>query len=147
MKLGSAGGLSVADYFATFDTIQESGRDEDLGSGGALCCLTCLTHSMPFIIWWWEPERIRTSMSPTETTWENMILVGEMQCLPVATGCVAWWRMVYASLLHQYHLLWLCRRSFKSLWHHECQAFDVTHQPDREAAFLILARPLPSREQ
>jgi hypothetical protein len=36
MKLSTSGGLSAADYFATFDTIQQSNVDGDLGSGGAL---------------------------------------------------------------------------------------------------------------
>jgi hypothetical protein len=37
IKLSTAnGGLSVADYFEPFNTLQESGMDEDLGSGGAL---------------------------------------------------------------------------------------------------------------
>jgi len=37
LKLTAAGGkLSVADYFNTHDTTAQSGRDEDLGSGGAL---------------------------------------------------------------------------------------------------------------
>jgi hypothetical protein len=36
MKLSTASGLSVADYFAMFDANGESGQDEDLGSGGAI---------------------------------------------------------------------------------------------------------------
>jgi PQQ-like domain len=36
MKLSTANGLRVADYFATFDTIAQSDVDGDLGSGGAL---------------------------------------------------------------------------------------------------------------
>ncbi len=36
LKLGTSGGLSVADYFAMSKTVQESNADEDLGSGGAL---------------------------------------------------------------------------------------------------------------
>jgi hypothetical protein len=36
LKLGTAGGLAVADYFAMSSTVQESKADEDLGSGGAL---------------------------------------------------------------------------------------------------------------
>jgi hypothetical protein len=36
IKLGTAGGLSVADYFATFDTVSASNADTDLGSGGAM---------------------------------------------------------------------------------------------------------------
>ncbi len=36
LKLSTARGLSVADYFEMADTAQESGRDEDFGSGGAL---------------------------------------------------------------------------------------------------------------
>jgi hypothetical protein len=36
IKLSTSGGLKVADYFATFDTVQKSNADVDLGSGGAL---------------------------------------------------------------------------------------------------------------
>ena len=36
MKLSPGGGLHAADYFATFNTIQESNEDGDLGSGGAM---------------------------------------------------------------------------------------------------------------
>ena len=36
IKLSTAGNLSVADYFATFDTVAQSSADSDLGSGGAL---------------------------------------------------------------------------------------------------------------
>ncbi len=36
MKLRSTGGLAVADYFAVYNTMQESNADQDLGSGGAL---------------------------------------------------------------------------------------------------------------
>jgi hypothetical protein len=36
LKLSTASGLKVADYFATFDTVQKSNQDVDLGSGGAL---------------------------------------------------------------------------------------------------------------
>jgi hypothetical protein len=36
IKLATAGGLSVADYFATFNTVSQSNADADLGSGGAL---------------------------------------------------------------------------------------------------------------
>jgi hypothetical protein len=36
LKLGTAGGVAVADYFAMSNTVQESKADEDLGSGGAL---------------------------------------------------------------------------------------------------------------
>src|SRR5262249_836827 len=36
LKIATAGGLSVADYFATFDTVARSNADTDLGSGGAL---------------------------------------------------------------------------------------------------------------
>lgn len=36
LKLNTSNGLSVADYFAVSNTIDESNRDEDLGSGGAL---------------------------------------------------------------------------------------------------------------
>jgi hypothetical protein len=36
LKLSTASGLAVADYFALFNTVQESNADEDLGSGGAL---------------------------------------------------------------------------------------------------------------
>ncbi|WP_232833588.1 pyrrolo-quinoline quinone [Paraburkholderia kururiensis] len=36
LKLATAPGLAVADYFATFDTVALSSQDQDLGSGGAL---------------------------------------------------------------------------------------------------------------
>ena len=36
IKLATAGGLSVADYFATFNTVAQSNADTDLGSGGAM---------------------------------------------------------------------------------------------------------------
>jgi len=36
LKIATAGGLSVADYFATFDTVSQSNADADLGSGGAM---------------------------------------------------------------------------------------------------------------
>jgi hypothetical protein len=36
LKISTAGGLAVADYFATFDTVSKSNADSDLGSGGAL---------------------------------------------------------------------------------------------------------------
>jgi len=36
IKLSTAGTLGVADYFATFDTVQKSAADLDLGSGGAV---------------------------------------------------------------------------------------------------------------
>jgi hypothetical protein len=36
LKLGVSPKLGVADYFATFDTVAQSNRDQDLGSGGAL---------------------------------------------------------------------------------------------------------------
>ena len=36
LKVSTAGGLAVADYFATFDTVSKSNADTDLGSGGAL---------------------------------------------------------------------------------------------------------------
>jgi hypothetical protein len=36
LKVSTAIGLAVADYFATFDTVQKSNTDTDLGSGGAL---------------------------------------------------------------------------------------------------------------
>jgi Bacterial Ig-like domain (group 2)/PQQ enzyme repeat len=36
LKLSTSSGLAVADYFATFDTVQQSNGDQDLGSGGAL---------------------------------------------------------------------------------------------------------------
>jgi hypothetical protein len=36
IKLSTLGGLKVADYFAVFNTVQESDADIDLGSGGAL---------------------------------------------------------------------------------------------------------------
>ncbi len=36
LKLSTSGGLAVADYFNMSNTVQESSRDEDLGSGGAI---------------------------------------------------------------------------------------------------------------
>jgi hypothetical protein len=36
LKVATAGQLSVADYFATFDTVAQSNADSDLGSGGAM---------------------------------------------------------------------------------------------------------------
>ena len=36
LKLYSTHGLGVADYFALYNTVQESEQDEDLGSGGAI---------------------------------------------------------------------------------------------------------------
>ena len=36
LKVSTAGGLAVADYFATFDTVAQSNADADLGSGGTL---------------------------------------------------------------------------------------------------------------
>jgi hypothetical protein len=36
LKISTSGGLAVADYFATFNTIAQSNADDDLGSGGAL---------------------------------------------------------------------------------------------------------------
>ena len=36
IKLATSGGLQVADYFNTFNTVSESNSDTDLGSGGAL---------------------------------------------------------------------------------------------------------------
>jgi len=36
LKIATSGGLSVADYFATFDTVAQSNADSDLGSGGAM---------------------------------------------------------------------------------------------------------------
>ena len=36
LRLSTSGGLTVADYFATFDTVQQSNADSDLGSGGAI---------------------------------------------------------------------------------------------------------------
>jgi len=36
LKVSTSSGLAVADYFATFDTVQKSSTDTDLGSGGAL---------------------------------------------------------------------------------------------------------------
>jgi hypothetical protein len=36
LKISTSGGLAVADYFATFDTVQASNGDSDLGSGGTL---------------------------------------------------------------------------------------------------------------
>ncbi len=36
MKLSGSGTLGVADYFNTFNTVQESNADTDLGSGGAM---------------------------------------------------------------------------------------------------------------
>jgi len=36
IKIATAGSLTVADYFATFDTVSASNADTDLGSGGAM---------------------------------------------------------------------------------------------------------------
>jgi hypothetical protein len=36
LKISTTGGLAVADYFATFDTVSKSAADSDLGSGGTL---------------------------------------------------------------------------------------------------------------
>jgi hypothetical protein len=36
LKIATTGQLSVADYFATFDTVAQSAADSDLGSGGAM---------------------------------------------------------------------------------------------------------------
>jgi hypothetical protein len=36
LKISTSGGLAVADYFATFDTVGKSNADTDLGSGGTL---------------------------------------------------------------------------------------------------------------
>ena len=36
MKISVTGQLAVADYFTMYNTVQESGSDEDLGSGGAM---------------------------------------------------------------------------------------------------------------
>jgi outer membrane protein assembly factor BamB len=36
LRIGAASGLSVADYFATFDAVAQSNADGDLGSGGAI---------------------------------------------------------------------------------------------------------------
>ena len=36
IKISTAGGLAVADYFATFDTVSQTNADLDLGSGGAM---------------------------------------------------------------------------------------------------------------
>jgi hypothetical protein len=36
LKVSTATGLTVSDYFATFDTVQQSNGDSDLGSGGAM---------------------------------------------------------------------------------------------------------------
>jgi len=36
LKVSTTGGLAVADYFATFDTVSKSNADSDLGSGGSL---------------------------------------------------------------------------------------------------------------
>jgi hypothetical protein len=36
IKLSTTGTLAVADYFATFNTVQKSAADQDLGSGGAI---------------------------------------------------------------------------------------------------------------
>jgi hypothetical protein len=36
LKVSTSGGLAVTDYFATFNTVQQSDADTDLGSGGTL---------------------------------------------------------------------------------------------------------------
>ena len=36
LKISASSGLAVTDYFATFDTVQQSSVDRDLGSGGTL---------------------------------------------------------------------------------------------------------------
>jgi hypothetical protein len=36
LKVSTASGLAVSDYFATFDTVRQSNADSDLGSGGTL---------------------------------------------------------------------------------------------------------------
>ena len=36
LKIAASGGLAVADYFATFDTVAATNADRDLGSGGTL---------------------------------------------------------------------------------------------------------------
>jgi len=36
LKISANGGLAVADYFATFDTVAKSNADSDLGSGGVM---------------------------------------------------------------------------------------------------------------
>ena len=36
LRLSTAGGLAVADYFASFDTVAQSNADDDLGSGGTV---------------------------------------------------------------------------------------------------------------
>jgi hypothetical protein len=36
LKISTSGGLKVADYFATFDTVAQSNADNDLGSGGVI---------------------------------------------------------------------------------------------------------------
>jgi hypothetical protein len=36
LKISTAGGLAVADYFASFDTVAQSSADNDLGSGGTV---------------------------------------------------------------------------------------------------------------
>ncbi len=36
MKVSTSGGLAVADYFSTYNTVQQTAIDIDLGSGGAL---------------------------------------------------------------------------------------------------------------
>jgi hypothetical protein len=36
LKVSTGAGLTVADYFVTFDTVQQSDGDQDLGSGGAM---------------------------------------------------------------------------------------------------------------
>lgn len=36
LKVSTSSGLAVTDYFATFDTVQQSNADSDLGSGGTL---------------------------------------------------------------------------------------------------------------
>ena len=56
-----------------FNTAQESTADEDLGSGGAICCPRSPTITGRSITWRWERERTPTSTSSIATTWASSI--------------------------------------------------------------------------